>query len=123
MPARGSVQLLDCGGCGDSFERPHRLGRPPELCPDCRRIRDEERDRRRFAEAQARKLASLPREVYCQDCGKVVEGYRRGRRGGVPKFCRAHSRERRKERNRRSARKSRARRKALAESPGSRSLP
>lgn len=112
MRARGGVQLLVCGGCGDSFELPHRLGRRPELCADCRKIRNEERRRQRFAEAQARKLADLSPEAFCQDCGKPVEGYRRGRPGGVPKFCRAHSRERRKRRNRRSARRSYERRKA-----------
>ena len=118
MTARGGVQLLACAGCGDSFERPHRLGRRPELCPDCRKIRNEERRRQRFAEAQARKLADLPPEVPCQDCGQPVEGYWRGQRGGVPRFCRACSRAHRKRRNRLSARRSYERRKA-GEAPGS----
>ena len=56
--------------------------------------------------AQARKLADLLPEVFCQDCGKPVEGYRRGRRRGASKFCEACSRERRKRRNRCSARRS-----------------
>ena len=86
---------MACTVCGDSFERTHRTGRRPELRPDCRRIRNEERSHRRFAEAQALKRAGRPVEVRRQDCGKAIEGYRRGQRGGVPKFCRTHSLERR----------------------------
>lgn len=117
MTARGGVQRLDCVGCGDPFERAPGPGRRSELCPACRRIRRRERDRRRSAQVQARKLEGLPREVRCQDCGEAVEGYRRGQRGGVPKYCRGHASERRKERNRRSARESYERRKAGRREP------
>lgn len=111
-PAR--IRELACGGCGDRFEAPVRPGPAPALCPWCRQIRKQENDRRRYEEARARKLAALPETVACRRCGRPVEGYRPGRRGGVPKYCREHARERRLERNRRSAAESYQRRKRRA---------
>lgn len=114
MPAEGPgrVRELVCGGCEERFESPVRPGPPPRLCPDCRQIRKEERDRERRRQERNRKLAALPATVACRACGKTIEGYRRGRRGGVPKYCRKHSLQRQKERNRRSAAESYRRRKA-----------
>lgn len=116
MPAESSprerVRELVCAGCEDRFETPVRPGPPPQLCPDCRQIRKEERDRDRRGQERDRRLAALPATVSCRTCGKPVEGYRRGRRGGVPKYCREHSRQRRMQRNRRSAAASYRRRKA-----------
>lgn len=102
----GSVQELACHDCGDLFERLRRPGPAPSRCPECSRIRKLDRDRRRHEEKQARKLSGLPETVSCQSCGKVIEGYRRGRRGGVPRYCRACFSERRRERNRRPAERS-----------------
>ena len=111
-PTSGSVQELACGACGQRFKRLRRPGPAPSRCPECRRIRKLERDRLRHERAQARKLASLPETVRCRDCGKAVEGYRRGCRGGVPRYCRTCSGKRCEARNRRPRERSFERRKA-----------
>ena len=113
------VRWLVCAGCEDRFEAPVRTGPPPQRCPDCRQIRKEERERERREDQRARKLAASPETVSCRICGKTVGGYRRGRRGGVPQFCRECSEQRRMERNRASAAKSYRRRKAARRDPRS----
>ena len=87
-PDRG-VRELACRDCGGRFERLRRPGPAPARCPECRRARKLERDCRRWERLQARKLAGMPETASCRDCGKAIEGYRRGRRGGVPRYCRA----------------------------------
>ena len=109
-PACARAQVLECL-CGDRF-RVARTGPVPKACPECRRIHKLELDRERRVKARARKLAALPHTVSCIDCGRPIEGYRRGRRGGVPKRCRACAEGHRKARNIESAERSYRRRKA-----------
>ena len=108
------VRQLVCAGeeCGRRFEAPVRPGPPPQRCPDCREIRKESRDFERRKELRARRLAESPETVSCRICGKSCERYRRGRPGGVPRFCEECSEQRRLERNRASAARSYRKRKA-----------
>ena len=119
MLARDSVQGYWCHGCEEWHERGRKPGPPPRYCPDSYAIHKQERERERRQAAQARKLAGLPETVSCALCGKPVEDYRRGRPGGVPKYCRRHAREISKQRNRQSAARSYQRRKANSRNPRS----
>ncbi len=122
MPAEGALagvrELVCVGteaapGCGDTFECARKPGPAPKRCPECRQIRrDEQRLSRR---AEARK--GLPDTISCVDCGRPIEGYKPGSRGGVPRRCRVHRAEREKAGSRERATRSYERKKAERRSP------
>ena len=84
------ARVLVCAFCEEPFERPRKRGRVPLYCLDCRPWRAQVRARLSRERRRERKVATLPETISCVVCGEPIEGYRRGRRGGVPKYCDRH---------------------------------